>query len=64
MSADKPTVHNSPTRAPRAPSKATPETIAMRRIGRVLDELEEPSRSRVVGAIKSLYMGPAGQERA
>lgn len=51
------TVHQTP-RASRKPSNATPETIAMRRIGRVLDDLEEPTRTRVVGAIKSLYFGP------
>lgn len=48
----------------RTPSKLAPETIAVRRISRVLDELEEPSRERVVGAIKSLYFGPGGREQA
>jgi len=39
----------------RTPSKSTVETAAIRKIGRVLDELDEVTRTRILAAIKALY---------
>lgn len=55
------------TALPHVPAKrernpGTPESVALRRIQRVLDQLEDDRRMRVVGAIQSLYYGP--RERA
>jgi len=47
--------HHRPTRTRNA---GTPESSAIRRICRILDDLEEPRRVRVMGALKSIYFGP------
>jgi hypothetical protein len=50
------TTHETKVRPPQKP--LTDEAKAMRRIGRILDNLDELPRTKVVGALVSLYYGP------
>lgn len=53
-----------PERNKKKPTPPSPEFVAMRRIDRVLNDLEEDVRARVLTAVSSLYAGPAGREKA
>jgi hypothetical protein len=53
-----------PERNKKKPKPPSTEMVAMRRIDRVLNDLEEDARTRVLTAVSSLYAGPAGREKA